>query len=110
MREFLNFSGRQKNKHYFSVLGLNKTYIYYIKLKKKTYKPYCTAFISFMADNEWNHYGGRNDSEERRRQFAIESLQHCSNDAQFGELFPEVKQEIDEKIKLNEELQRKNSD
>ena len=69
-----------------------------------------TAFISFMADNEWNHYGGRNDSEERRRQFAIESLQHCSNDAQFGELFPEVKQEIDEKIKLNEELQRKNSD
>ena len=57
-----------------------------------------------MADNEWNHYGGRNDSEERRRQFAIESLQHCSNDAQFGELFPEVKQEIDEKIKLEEDV------
>ena len=57
-----------------------------------------------MADNDWNHYGGRNDSEEIRKQFAIESLQHCSNDAQFGELFPEVKQEIDEKIKLNEIL------
>ena len=57
-----------------------------------------------MADNEWNHYGGRNDSEEQRKQFAIESLQHCSNDAQFGELFPEVKQEIDEKIKLEEDV------
>ena len=57
-----------------------------------------------MADNEWNHYGGRNDSEERRRQFAIESLQHCSNDAQFCELFPEVKQEIDEKLKQNEDV------
>ena len=54
-----------------------------------------------MADNDWNHYGGRNDSEEQRKQIAIESLQHCRNDAQFCELFPEVKQEIDEKIKLN---------
>ena len=57
-----------------------------------------------MADNDWNHYGGRNDSEEQRKQFAIESLQHCSNDAQFGELFPEVKQEIDEKIKSNDDV------
>ena len=66
-----------------------------------------------MADNDWNHYGGRNDSEEKRKQFAMESLHQCSNDAQFYELFPEVKQEIDEKIKQNEKIklvQRKNSD
>ena len=61
-----------------------------------------------MADNDWNHYGGRNDSEEERKQFAIESLQHCSNDAQFSELLPEVKQEIVENIKLNETCSSKN--
>ena len=87
-------------------LNIQKTK--YLKLKNLTNTTLRTAFISFMADNEWNHYGGRNDSEEQRKQFAIESLQHCSDDAQFGELFPEVKQEID--IKLNDDkkhVQRK---
>ena len=61
-----------------------------------------------MADNDWNHYGGRNDSEEKWKQFAIESLHQCSNDAQFCELFPEVKQEIDFKLNDDEKhVQRK---
>ena len=36
---------------------------------------------------------------EKRKELASKSLQHCSNDKQFGVLFPEIKEEIDENLK-----------
>ena len=54
-----------------------------------------------MAENETDHIGGINQTEEQRRQLALESLRHCSDDEQFGKLFPDIKEEIDGKLKLH---------
>ena len=40
-------------------------------------------------------------SDAYKKQMALKSLRHCSNDGQFGEMFPELKQEIDEKLEAN---------
>ena len=52
-----------------------------------------------MAENKTSHAGADNQTEEQRRKLALKSLRHCSEDVQFGKLFPEVKKEIDEKLK-----------
>ena len=54
-----------------------------------------------MAENETDHIGGINQTEEQRTQLALKSLKHCSDDEQFGKLFPEIKEEIDEKLKAD---------
>ena len=51
-----------------------------------------------MVEDETNHIGGLDRSEDERKQLAVTSLEHCSNDLQFGQLFPAVKKEIDEKL------------
>ena len=52
-----------------------------------------------MAENKTGHIGGIKQTEEERRKLALKSLRHCSEDVQFGKLFPEVKKEINEKLK-----------
>ena len=47
--------------------------------------------------------GSIHESEWKRKELALKSLQHCSNDKQFGVLFPEIKEEIDEKIRRCDE-------
>ena len=54
-----------------------------------------------MAENETDHIGGINQTEEQRTRLALKSLKHCSDDEQFGKLFPEIKEEIDEKLKAD---------
>ena len=55
-----------------------------------------------MAQNDGKSVGSLNETEEKRKELALKSLHHCSNDEQFGILFPAVKEEIDEKLKLQE--------
>lgn len=52
-----------------------------------------------MAKNESDHIGSIKQTEEQRRQLALKSLRHCSDDEQFGKLFPEIKEEIDKKFR-----------
>ena len=55
-----------------------------------------------MVDNA-SHFdaGAMVRSEEYKKLLALNSLRHCSGDDQFGELFPELKQETDEKLAAN---------
>ena len=54
-----------------------------------------------MVDNDFVHTGAMQRSDEYKKQLALKSLRHCSDDSQFGELFPELKQEIDGKLEAN---------
>ena len=54
-----------------------------------------------MAENKTGHTGGVKQTEDQRRKLALGSLRHSSEDKQFGRLFPEVKKEIDEKLKMH---------
>ena len=47
--------------------------------------------------------GGLDRTEEQRKEYALKSLKHCSKDEQFGELFPKIKEEIEEKLKSDPE-------
>ena len=55
-----------------------------------------------MVDNA-SHFdrGAMIRSEEYKKQLALKSLRHCSGDERFGELFPELKQETDDKLAAN---------
>ena len=55
-----------------------------------------------MAQNDTNSVGSLDETEEKRKELALKSLHHCSKDKQFGKLFPDFKNEIDEKLKLQE--------
>ena len=57
------------------------------------------AFISFMAENDSKSIGAIEETVEVRKELAAMSLQLCSEDEQFGRLFPEIKKEIDDKLK-----------
>ena len=54
-----------------------------------------------MVDNETRHIGAMVTTAEHKKQLALKSLRHCSDDEQFGELFPKLKREIDEKMAAN---------
>ena len=54
-----------------------------------------------MVDNDFVHTGAMQRSDAYKKQLALKSLRHCSDDEQFGELFPELKREIDEKLAAN---------
>ena len=54
-----------------------------------------------MAENDRKSVGAMNETEEQRKELAQKSLQNCSNDEQFADLFPELKKEVDEKLKSN---------
>ena len=56
-----------------------------------------------MVDNETRHIGAMVTTAEHKKQLALKSLRHCSDDEQFGELFPELKREIDGKLAENPE-------
>ena len=56
-----------------------------------------------MVEDNCDHIGGLEGTVEQRRELAVKSLRHCSRDEQFGQLFPGVKKEIDEKISLDAE-------
>ena len=57
-----------------------------------------------MVENDKTSVGAMNETEEKRKELALKSLQHCSNDEQFGILFPEVKKEIDEKLNSDQDI------
>ena len=56
-----------------------------------------------MVDKDTYHIGAMHRSDKYKKQLALKSLRHCSDDEQFVELFPELKQEIDEKLTANPE-------
>ena len=57
-----------------------------------------------MVENDEMSVGATNETEEKRKELALKSLQHCSNDEQFSVLFPELKDEIDEKLKSDQDI------
>ena len=61
------------------------------------------GLLSFMVDkvNVFHQGGAMVRSDAYKKQMALKSLRHCSDDEQFGELFPELKQEIDGKLAAN---------
>ena len=63
------------------------------------------GLLSFMVDkvNVFHQGGAMVRSDAYKKQMALKSLRHCSDDEQFGELFPELKQEIDGKLAENPE-------
>ena len=63
-----------------------------------------------MAENKINYEEGINETEKIRKQLALKSLRHCSNDELFKELFLEIKQEIDEKPDSDSESDSKKYD
>ena len=54
-----------------------------------------------MVDKDYGHVGGISRSNNYKEQLALKSLRHCTDDVTFSELFPELKQEIDEKLASN---------
>ena len=63
--------------------------------KKKLTNTIFTELIALMFDDM--PFGLK----MYRKRLARESLHHCSNDVTFSRLFPELKQEIDEKLASN---------
>ena len=52
-----------------------------------------------MTDDDSDHYEGISGTEKERKELVSRLLRHSSEDEQFGILFPEIKREIDEKLK-----------
>ena len=62
-----------------------------------------------MDQNDRKTIGLLDETEEKRKELALKSLHHCSKDKQFGKLFPDIKNEIDEKLKELQESRRQKS-
>ena len=54
--------------------------------------------ISRISSNSLG-VGALQETEEKQKELAPKSLLHCSNDNQFGVLFPEIKEEVDAKLR-----------
>ena len=66
-------------------------------------KYYFTAIIDTMVDIDGNELTTP-EMLTCRMHLARNSLHECSKDVTFGRLFPDLKQEIDKKLKSNPDL------